>query len=293
MIYTIKLRIAYDYASPAVGGRHVACVMPKDIAGSQRLIAGLLQIDPTPQERIDRWDFFGNLVTEFSFRGPHDHITLTMQARAERMNDPDPNDTSDPLDALPMAIARSADLGPQSPLHFTAPSFRVPRSTDMTAFAQSVLQPGMTAIQAVVAVGRALHRHMKFDPKATTVDTPTAEAFADRHGVCQDFSHIMIACLRGVGIPAGYVSGFLRTLPPPGKPRLEGADAMHAWVRAWCGPVAGWVEFDPTNDKFAGQDHIVVAWGRDYSDVAPIKGTLRLSGGQKSQQAVDVVPVAS
>ena len=133
---------------------------------------------------------------------------------------------------------------------------------------------------------------MKFDPKATTVDTPATEAFAKRHGVCQDFSHIMIACLRGIGIPAGYVSGFLRTLPPPGKPRLEGADAMHAWVRAWCGPEAGWIEFDPTNDKLAGEDHIVVAYGRDYSDVSPIKGTMRISGGQKSKQAVDVIPLA-
>jgi transglutaminase-like putative cysteine protease len=122
------------------------------------------------------------------------------------------------------------------------------------------------------------------------VDTPATEAFAKQRGVCQDFSHIMIACLRGIGIPAGYVSGFLRTLPPPGKPKLEGADAMHAWVHAWCGDAAGWVEFDPTNDCFVGADHIVVARGRDYSDVAPIKGAMRIAGDQKSRQAVDVIP---
>ena len=132
---------------------------------------------------------------------------------------------------------------------------------------------------------------MKFDPDATTVDTPPAEAFARRHGVCQDFAQVMIACLRGIGIPAGYVSGFLRTNPPPGKPRLEGADAMHAWVRAWCGWQTGWVEFDPTNAIPAGTDHIVAARGRDYGDVAPVKGILRIAGDQTTEHAVDVLPV--
>ena len=144
--------------------------------------------------------------------------------------------------------------------------------------------------ETVSAIGQALFAHMRFDANATTVDTTPSEAFAKRRGVCQDFSHIMIACLRGIGIPAGYVSGFLCTKPPPGKPRLEGADAMHAWVQAWCGEAAGWVEFDPTNNCLAGGDHIVVAHGRDYGDVAPVKGTMRISGNQKSRQAVDVIP---
>ncbi len=161
----------------------------------------------------------------------------------------------------------------------------------MTAYAREQLSAGMTVADAVRSVGLALHRDMKFDPDATTVDTPPAEAFDRRHGVCQDFAQVMIACLRGVGIPAGYVSGFLRTIPPRGQPRLEGADAMHAWVRAWCGWQAGWVEFDPTNAMLAGTDHIVVARGRDYGDVSPVKGILRTAGDQTSEQAVDVIPV--
>ena len=123
------------------------------------------------------------------------------------------------------------------------------------------------------------------------VDTPLEEAFSLRRGVCQDFTHIQICALRSLGIPAGYVSGFLRTFPPPGQPRLEGADAMHAWVRAWVGKQVGWIEFDPTNDQFAGTDYIIIGHGRDYGDVAPVKGAVRSAGGHRTQQAVDVIPL--
>ena len=291
MDFDIKLRIAYQYANPAVGGRHLACMMPLASGGGQTVQNATLSIEPAPQERVDRVDFFGNRVTEFSFRGPHDRVILTMRARVTRDSVARPVIGALPLADLPHALAQCRDVGPDAPLHFLSPSLRVPRDGAMTAFARAQLRPEMSVAQAVLAVGLALHRHMRFDATATTVDTPAVEAFAKRRGVCQDFSHILIACLRGVGIPSGYVSGFLRTLPPPGKPRLEGADAMHAWVRAWCGDAAGWIEYDPTNDCTAGGDHIVVARGRDYSDVTPIKGTMRISGGQKSHQAVDVVPV--
>ena len=291
MIYDIKLRITYDYANSAVGGRHMLCLAPISLPGVQRVLASRLSVDPEPEEWLEQRDFFANNTAEFSFRGPHDHMTITLLARIERLPQTPSTAASALLRDLPALLDASHDLGPASPLHFRAPSTRVPLDPAMTEFARAALKPGMTVAQAVTAVGRALYNHMKFDSKATTVDTPATEAFAKRRGVCQDFSHIMIACLRGVGIPAGYVSGFLRTLPPPGKPRLEGADAMHAWVRAWAGPAAGWIEFDPTNDIPSGTDHIVVAYGRDYSDVVPIKGTMRMSGRQKHHQAVDVLPV--
>ena len=140
-------------------------------------------------------------------------------------------------------------------------------------------------------LGRRLQRDFDYDTDATEVDTPVGEAFDMRAGVCQDFSHIMIAGLRGLGIPAGYVSGFLRTIPPPGKTRLEGADATHAWVRAWCGEAMGWQEFDPTNGIASGDDHITLAYGRDYADVAPIAGVVKTLGRQEAEQAVDVIPL--
>lgn len=291
MIYDIRLTLGYDYAGPAANARHVLCLAPADLGAVQRVARCRIDIDPLPEERQPRRDFFGNRVEEFTCRAAHDRIRIAMQARVERHAPQDFSGQSLPLADLPVVLDDLADMGADSPLHHLAGSFRVPHNAAMTRFGRAALQPGMSVQAAVLAVGQALHGHMRFDAKATTVDTPVAEAFARRLGVCQDFSHVMIACLRGIGIPAGYVSGFLRTTPPPGRPRLEGVDAMHAWVRAWCGPEAGWVEFDPTNDCLAGADHIVVAYGRDYSDVAPIRGILRLSGRQRSRQSVDVIPV--
>ena len=289
MLYDIRLNITYRYASPSAGGRHLVRLMPADIPGVQRLVAGHLDITPEPAERTDRTDFFGNLCSDFAFRQPHDQIALRLQARVQRLATGSRPAGSVPLAELPRLVADSQTLAAQAPAHFTAPSPKVPPDPAVIAYARR--RAAADSLATVEALGRAIHVDMSYDPEATDVDTPMAEAFAARHGVCQDFSHIMIAGLRGLGIPAGYVSGFLRTIPPPGKPRLEGADAMHAWVRAWCGPGAGWVEYDPTNATFAGRDHISVAHGRDYFDVAPVKGVLRIYGGQSSEQAVDVIPL--
>lgn len=292
MIYDIGMTIAYEYDRPAVAGRHVLRLMPADVPGAQRRVTGLLTILPEPAERRNFVDFFGNAAVEVAFRDAHDEILFAVNARVERLAAPACLDMSPPLERLAEQILDYRALDGDAPHHFLGPSPRTAPAPETTAYVRDQLLPGMTAVAAVEAIGRALHRDMKFDPEATTVDTPPSEAFARRHGVCQDFAQVMIAGLRGIGIPAGYVSGFLRTDPPPGQPRLEGADAMHAWVRAWCGWDAGWVEFDPTNAIRAGTDHVFVARGRDYGDVAPVKGVLRIVGGQKTEHAVDVIPVA-
>ena len=291
MIYDIKLKISYDYGGPAAAGRHMLCLMPLELRGVQRLMAGLIDIVPRPGERTDQRDFFENRTTEFALTGQHDSLAIQMTARVERFGAAPGLLPSPSLAGLGAEIAACRSMGPASPVHFVAASPRVPHDAAMHRFATAVLQPGAPAAAIATALSHALYKVMIFDPEATEVDTPAAEAFAKRHGVCQDFSHILIGCLRSIGIPAGYVSGFLRTRPPPGKPRLEGADAMHAWVRAWCGQAVGWVELDPTNDCLAGANHIVVAYGRDYSDVPPVRGILRVSGDQKTDQAVDVIPV--
>jgi transglutaminase-like putative cysteine protease len=172
-----------------------------------------------------------------------------------------------------------------------AASPRVPLSRAITAYARQSVERTPTVHAAALDFCLSIHRDFAYDNKATKVDTSPIDAFNLRRGVCQDFVHIMIAGLRGVGIPAGYVSGFLRTIPPEGKPRLEGADAMHAWVRAWCGVHMGWIDFDPTNAMIAGSDHITIGHGRDYADISPIVGVLRTSGSHETKQSVDVIRV--
>jgi transglutaminase-like putative cysteine protease len=293
MIYDIKLNIHYTYSAAAAGGRQLLRIMPLDVAGRQKVISATVTITPHPVEQR-RWaDFFGNTTVECALRGAHDTVDLTLMARVDRAdNAPEPG-PSVPLEQLPAVLKTCRDIGPASPLHFTSASNRIPELPQIAAYARdtlSTLPPHSSVAQAVMAIGAALHRDIRFDARATTVDTPLAEAFANRRGVCQDMSHIMIAVLRSLGIPAGYASGFLRTSPPPGRPRLEGADAMHAWVCAWCGPQAGWLDYDPTNNCVAGPNHIEVARGRDYADVSPVKGMLRVAGAQTSRQSVDVIP---
>lgn len=291
MRYDIRLSIAYQYGSSSDRARTIVRLLPSDHAGHQIVTARSLTVDPQPFERHDGTDFFGNAMTTLGFRGPLDHITYTLTATAERLPQPAAPDLSPGLADLLQEIDAAPSLDPAAPQHFLGTSTRVAPDPAITAFAHEVIEPTMTVLEMVMAIGTALHRDMRFDAEATNVNTTPTEAFAKRHGVCQDFSHVMIAALRAIGIPAGYVSGFLRTIPPEGQPRLEGADAMHAWVTAWCGAKTGWVEFDPTNDCMVGQDHIVVAYGRDYSDVSPVKGVLRTSGKHTSQQLVDVLPL--
>lgn len=291
MRYDVSLRIYCSYANPADAGRHLLHLMPADLPGEQRLIAGNLEITPEPDEQVTRTDFFGNGLVEIAYRFAHTEIEYSLQARVERFARTAAFDVSPEPGALARELAAVRSLDPASPLHFLAASPHVPLEPEIAAYGRDILGDGMTTFEAVRRIGLALHRDMRFDPEATTVGTPISEAFARRHGVCQDFTHVMISCLRGIGIPAGYVSGYLRTIAPKGRPRLEGADAMHAWVRAWCGVETGWVEFDPTNAMLVSTDHVVVARGRDYSDVAPVKGVLRTVGPQTSEQAVDVTPL--
>lgn len=290
MLYDITATITYAYAAPAVAGRTLLRLLPAAGAG-QRLVAGRIEAQPTPAERQDRTDFFGNPVTELTFRTPADIARFRLVARVERTAEAPELDLSPDRARLAAELDLPGTLGPEAPHHYLGPSPRVAPDPAIAAFAADAAAGAPTTLATLTAVGRALHRAMRFDAGATTVETDPATAFAARHGVCQDFSHILIAALRSLNVPAGYVSGYLRTIPPRGGPRLQGADAMHAWVRAWCGIETGWVDYDPTNDCLVGADHIRVAVGRDYDDVAPVRGVLRSAGGQISAQEVDVVPV--
>lgn len=289
MLYDIRLHLHYDYAAAAGGGRHQIRVLPSTISGVQRVIAASLSFAPAPNERSDFSDFFGNNVTSIAFRDAHDTLDIRMSARVS-VSRPEPGlDVSPDLGRLRQELAAVRSLAPDAPHHFLTASTHAGIDAAITTYARDSIA-GSAAGTAMNLCNR-IHRDFTYDGEATTVRTRASDAFKLKRGVCQDFSHIMIAGLRGLGIPAGYVSGFLRTIPPKGKPRLEGADAMHAWVKVWCGRDAGWQEFDPTNGMRASNDHITVGYGRDYSDVAPIVGVLKTTGGQVGEQAVDVIPV--
>ena len=289
MLYDINLRITYTYEVPVSGGRHIVRVLPLSLPDRQRLVAGTVTCAPTPEERSDAVDFFANPATTILFRKSHEKLVIRMQARVQLEPQALTADFSPDLQGFPADLANVWSLNADSPHHFLGASPRLPEDTAIAAYAREIARPGMTIRQIAAAICARIHKDFVYDPKATTVDTTPREAFKLKRGVCQDFTHVMITALRSLGIPAGYVSGFLRTIPPPGKERLEGADAMHAWVRFWCGASSGWLELDPTNNIFAGLDHIVVGHGRDYSDVAPVIGVLKSYGSHKTEQAVDVI----
>lgn len=291
MQYDIRLSILYEYDHPVGGGRHLVRVLPLNIEGVQRVVAASLVVSPRPAERSDFNDFFRNHVTSVALRKPHDELDVRMSARVVVNRPQSGLDVSPLLAGLADEIAAVWSLAPDAPHHFMTASDHVDIDLAITAYARESFPANRSVAAAAEHFCNRINADFAYDVEATTVATRAADAFALRRGVCQDFSHIMIAGLRGLGVPAGYVSGFLRTIPPPGKERLEGADAMHAWVRVWCGRETGWLEFDPTNGMRAGDDHITVGCGRDYSDVAPIVGVVKIAGGQAQKQAVDVVPV--
>ena len=183
------------------------------------------------------------------------------------------------------------DLSATCPASYLYPSRIAAMSPEIGVWARPFLADDVPVIDAGTALMHAIFEQFKYDKDATKTDTPPADAFAKKRGVCQDFAHIMVIAARAHGIPAAYVSGYLRTLPPPGKPRLIGADAMHAWTALWCGPALGWIGFDPTNDKLANTDYIFIGMGRDYGDVSPLDGVFHGGAGQTMRVAVDVMPL--
>lgn len=291
MLYDLNLHMGYVYDVPASGARHVIRLLPLSLPDRQRLVAGSVSVSPNAEEKTTFVDFFGQQATSVLVRAPHERLDIRMQARVQVEAQPLTADFSPELAQLKEQLAVLWSVEPDSPHHFAGVSPRLPEEPLIAAYAQEILAPRQTVREIASALCARIHSDFTYDGEATTVDTTAREAFRLKRGVCQDFAHIMIVALRSLGIPAGYVSGFLRTLPPPGKERLEGADAMHAWVRVWCGETMGYIELDPTNNMPAGSDHIVVGYGRDYSDVAPVIGVLKGYGNQKVIQAVDVVPV--
>jgi transglutaminase-like putative cysteine protease len=292
VIYDIRQTTSYSYASKVRYARHVLRLTPVDRAG-QHVQASALDIDPPPIGRREGTDFFGNHMTWIALNAPHDRLVVKVAARVtvDEADDPDLFGAL-PWEALRDEVFTTTDFGPMSPAHFIFPSRQVPLDPEIRDYARVSFPPGRSVLDGAVELMKRIKADFVYEIGVTTVSTTAPMSFALRRGVCQDFAHIMISGLRGLGLPAAYVSGYLRTAQRPEDVTLQGANAMHAWVLVWCGGSTGWYGLDPTNAVRAGIEHVVLAIGRDYADVAPIDGVVFASGGQKISVRVSVIPVS-
>lgn len=291
MIYDIRHITTYRYQTPVAFTRCTLRLFPR--AGRGQVVqSARIDVTPSPTLNTTRTDFFGNQVSSITIEAPHKDLEITVRARVEVDRQAPPHAALTPgWEQVKRAVTRSQSLAPVAPVHFVFDSALIPLLPEISAYARQSFAPGRPILEAASHLMHRMRKDFAYDPQATEISTPIRDAFARRAGVCQDFAHIMIAGLRGVGLPAAYVSGYIRTIPPPGKPRLEGADASHAWVSVWCGEEFGWFDLDPTNALEIGNDHIVLAVGRDYADVSPIDGVIVSSGDQNLTVSVDVAPV--
>ncbi len=293
MIYDVRQTTTCGYASPVAHARHVLRLTPVNRDG-QRVHVAALQIVPEPMHRREGQDFFGNRLTWIEIEEPHDTLTvkLAAQVAVDPLTLPDPLSTP-AWEAVREEAFATSDIGPLSPAHFLFPSRMVSLDPEIRDYVAQSFTPGRPILDAATELIHRLKADIAYEIGATTVTTTPPMSFALRRGVCQDFAHIMISGLRGIGLPAAYVSGYLRSAPRTDATRLQGAEAMHAWVLLWCGSATGWIGFDPTNAVLAAEDHVMLAVGRDYTDVAPVDGVIVGSGGQRMGVSVNVTPVAA
>jgi transglutaminase-like putative cysteine protease len=288
VIYDIRHVTSYTYEAPVDSARCLLRVTPATIPG-QALLASTIGISPKPQRVWERYGYFGERITCAEIVNPHTELRIEARSRAKLTREAPKADARAPdWERIRVDALATSEIGPTSPAHFVNASQMAPIHAPATDYARASFAAGRSILVAVSDLMTRIRTDFTFDPDATAVNTPMAEAFESRRGVCQDFTHVMIAALRGIGLPAAYVSGYLRTLPPPGKPRLEGADATHAWVNVWCGDELGWIGFDPTNALLVAREHVTVAIGRDYADVPPIQGVFLGFGAQTIKVSVDV-----
>ncbi len=284
MRYRITHRTEYASTEPVSVGHNEAWLTPRKTP-TQECVTHEFEVSPAPSIILTRTDYFQNRTTQFAFNQGYDTLVVTSINEIE-VHAPTPATGPAPSwEAVRSAVAAHATGDDFEALEFIYDSPRCRVATEFANYAQASFPPQVSIIEAVTDLMRRFHTDFQYDPAATTVSTPVEQVFRIRRGVCQDFAHLLISMLRSIGIPARYVSGYLRTLPPPGKPRLVGADASHAWVSVYCGPL-GWVDIDPTNNQFPMLDHITIAWGRDYMDVAPLKGVY--IGGSSPHMLVSV-----
>jgi transglutaminase-like putative cysteine protease len=291
----VELQVSHQttthYKSRVEVAYHCAFLQPRDGA-RQQVKDFTMSIDPKPSHRSDAPDTFGNVRTEFALYVPHESLVVRAESRVWLDSTPLLPDAaaSAAWDVVAAGLRYSLGGSFQPASEFAFGSPYVPLDRALMDYALRDFPRGRPYLDAAIALMRRIHADFRYEPGVTDVSTPLVEVFEQRHGVCQDFAHLMLGMLRSLGLPARYVSGYLLTKPLPGQVRLTGADASHAWVSIWC-PVHGWVDLDPTNAVLPNASHVTVAVGRDYGDVAPLRGVIRGGADHELDVAVDIVPV--
>jgi len=273
----------YDYSESVAVSHHLTHLSPRVLPHQQRLDHDL-QIDPPPAVMTAHTDYFGNSVTFFAMQGAHKRLTVRARSRVALQAPTLPVPSETPHWET---VADRAAL-PLEAVEYLFDAAPMPASAEIAAYARAAFPPGRPLLDAVLELTRRIHADFTFDPEATTVATPLTDVFRSRRGVCQDFARLEIACLRSLGLPARYVSGYLETVPPMGCARLVGADASHAWLAFYC-PGTGWIHVDPTNNLLPSVTHVTLAWGRDYTDISPIHGVILGGGTHTLRVNVDVL----
>ncbi|WP_445191482.1 transglutaminase family protein [Sphingomonas sp. Tas61C01] len=293
MIYDIRHVTRFDYGASVKFARCNLRLKPIDWPG-QMLEEYSLSVEPAGRTAPARAEAGLANVTRLVVDSPVRALTISSRARVA-VDRPVPMPAADDptLGEIALMARASRDLSAAGPANYLFPSPLIPLDRDIADWCATDLSPDRGALDAGIALAQRIQREFTFDSEATLVDTPPHDAFVQRKGVCQDFAQVMITGLRAAGLPAAYASGYIRTIPPPGEERLVGADATHAWVLLWCGPVHGWVGLDPTNGIWMAGDHIVMAVGRDYAEIAPVDGVVLGSGAQRMDVSVDVAPLTA
>jgi transglutaminase-like putative cysteine protease len=290
MIYKIIHRTTYKYAYPVSVGNHVACLKPRSYA-QNRLVKDALHITPEPSTLTERVDYFGNLLYFFTVQQPHQELVVEARSQVFRSHaEADLQAETLPWESSTASLAETHTPEELNACQFQFESPRIRIRPDFGAYALESFTAGRPMREALMDLTTRIYRDFSFDSKVTSVRTTPEEVFKKRRGVCQDFAHVQIACLRSIGLAARYVSGYLRTYPPPGKPRLVGADASHAWISAYCRGT-GWLDMDPTNNIAPTDGHVTLAWGRDYGDVSPLRGLILGGGSSTLAVSVDMEPI--
>jgi transglutaminase-like putative cysteine protease len=287
--YRIRHLTRYRYSEAVTNSQHDLHLLPRDLP-NQHCLWSELEIKPAPSVCEERTDYFGNRATHMVLASAHSELSVVSHSRVEVTVPVAVVPEQDlPWESTVMEIARDRSQLQVQEMTFSSP-YIVPWN-DLRAYARESFSAGQPMLKGCLDLMARVHDDFAYDAKATTIATPLDEVFGHRRGVCQDFAHLMIACLRSLGLAARYVSGYLVTTPPPGKPRLVGADASHAWLSVFS-PRFGFVDVDPTNNVLNGDQHITLAVGRDFGDVTPLRGVVLGGGRHDLEVAVDVLPDA-